>query len=673
MKSKSVIKGAYVAAAAVICAISLLGMVPPIRKGLIQYIADSYMHRSLNMGYWMQQLFALSFLAFTLNLLVFLAVMTEAGRKLWRELLGELKEKALSIYADRRQILIFFALFCFALLTVFRANYYYGGADDLFRAMTGERAWRNFYRYISHFMSIFIHTSPKIFDIAPLTQLMALLVMATVTVMLIRITGAGNAGGTSGAGGTGEVGRAGGTDGATEFSGAGAPGGRISPLMYLAGLPVCIYPYFLDNLSYRYDSPYMALSVFFSVLPFLFTHRLRYFAPISLASLFLMCLSYQAASGVYIVVCAFCVFKMWCLDKLEPKGIALFILTAIACYLLALVLFFGLFNVQPTGTSYVDKNVDLSALAKNTQSYLWQLSYDMGRSTIKLAGIILLPVFIASSCLVSRRTRIQTVPVALLLIAFCTVFSAGAFLVMGRPLWEPRSKFSFGILVGLVSICCTAWTAGRSSGGTGQTADGGTKQSGGTGQPTNAGQSGDDAAQFDRGQTYQPSGATVRQKPLYRCRPLTYCSRAAVLLLAYSCVTFAFAMGNVQASQKKYTEFRMSLLVEDLAHIVRADQDDIHIHTLNTIEPTKIVKTLAATYPVILHMVDNMGGHGLIFALQDYGFGTRATANKYSTPKPTLDGLELVADCQFHSIYEDYEDVNSFYILFKEPSITLRE
>ncbi|MBP5156368.1 MAG: hypothetical protein ILP18_00655, partial [Treponema sp.] len=202
MKSKSVIKGAYVAAAAVICAISLLGMVPPIRKGLIQYIADSYMHRSLNMGYWMQQLFALSFLAFTLNLLVFLAVMTEAGRKLWRELLGELKEKALSIYADRRQILIFFALFCFALLTVFRANYYYGGADDLFRAMTGERAWRNFYRYISHFMSIFIHTSPKIFDIAPLTQLMALLVMATVTVMLIRITGAGNANGSGKANGS---------------------------------------------------------------------------------------------------------------------------------------------------------------------------------------------------------------------------------------------------------------------------------------------------------------------------------------------------------------------------------------------------------------------------------------------------------------------------------------
>lgn len=601
MKDKNWIKKIYVAAAAVISAITLAGILPPIRRGAIQYIADNYMHRPLNTTYWMQQLLALFFLAFILNILVFLAVMTTTGRKLVKELSCEMKGKALSVYADKKPILIFFALFSFAMLTVFRADYYYGGADDLFRAMTGERAWRNFYRYVSHFMSIFVHTSPKIFDIAPLTQLMALLIMATVTVMLIRIA----------------------------VPGQGAAGSRLSPLIYLAGLPVCIYPYFLDNLSYRYDSPYMALSVLFSVLPFLFTHRLRYFAPVSLVSLFLMCLSYQAASGVYIVVCAFCVFRMWSQENLELKRIFLFILTSVACYMISLVIFFTLFNVQPTSASYVDKNVDMSAFASNVQSYLWQLSYDIGHSTIKLSLILLIPLFIASSCIASRRSKAQTIPVALLLLAFCSVFSAGAFLAMGRPLWEPRSKFSFGILVGLASICCTAWTAGKAT-------------------------------------------ATGPGKMPARHRLLTCFSRAAILLLAYSCVTFSFALGNAQASQKKYTAFRLALLMEDMAHLVPEEKDDIHIYTLSNIGFTKIVNNLADTYPVTLHMIELMGGHGVIFAMQDYGFGSRPKTGRYSTPKPSLDGLNLAADCQYHSIYED-ADENSFYILFKEPAITLRE
>ncbi|MBP5465538.1 MAG: glucosyltransferase domain-containing protein, partial [Treponema sp.] len=356
--------------AAVLLALgSVTGMLPPVRAGIVNYIAENYMHRELNAAYWTQQLFALSFIVFALDLFSCLAFVTRQGRSLCRELAQELKGHARALYADRKAVLILFCLYTFGMLTIFHANYYYGAADDLYRAMSGARAWRNFYRYISHFLSVFVHTSPKLFDIAPFTQLLALFVMAVSALLLIRIFMPGRGAGTVPAG----------TD-----CGAGTDTGSPRPLslfVYLAAVPVCLFPYFLENLSYRYDAPYIALSVFFCIVPFLFTDRLRLFAPVSLVSLFLMCLSYQAASGVYIVVCAFCVFRMWSTKERPLRQLLLFVLTAVTAYALSLLIFFAIFNVQPTGESYVAKNFFIRAFPLNAKAYLAQIWDDFGWST----------------------------------------------------------------------------------------------------------------------------------------------------------------------------------------------------------------------------------------------------------------------------------------------------
>ena len=75
---------------------------------------------------------------------------------------------------------ILFLLFVYS--NVILANYFY--ADDVFRNYGGNRSWIGFSRYILEFTSIFIHNSLKLTDIAPLTQIIAIVVSSTTLLVL---------------------------------------------------------------------------------------------------------------------------------------------------------------------------------------------------------------------------------------------------------------------------------------------------------------------------------------------------------------------------------------------------------------------------------------------------------------------------------------------------------
>ena len=657
MRSARFWKPACIAAAVLLALVSGAGLLPPVRQALVHFMEARYMHRALNMNYWTQQLFALSFIVFALDLVSCLAFATGRGRSLCRELAGALRSHARILYAERKAVLILFCLYAFGMLTVFRANYYYGGSDDLYRAMSGARAWRNFYRYVSHFLSVFVHTSPKLFDIAPFTQLLALLVMALSAVLLIRLFVPHNTAGTAPSTAEASGGEASVRSAPATASGTAAR--PLSPFVYLAAIPVCLFPYFLENLSYRYDAPYMALSVFFCIVPFLFTDRLRTFAVMSVICLFLMCLSYQAASGVYIVVCAFCVFRMWCRKERSLRQLLLFVLTAVACYALTLAVFFALFNVQPVGESYVDKNAYAGAFPANANAYLCQIWNDFGWSPIKIATLLLMVCFVLLSCRNSRQNRPATLFVSLLLIAFSTLFSYGAFLVMGRPLLEPRSMFPFGMVVSLTALCTAGWTGTVTA----------------TGPEAAAAESGPAAGETPAAEEASAGTKAARGAPRGTTRGnprgwLPVCGRTAIVILAYSTVVYAFAYGNAQNSQKKYTDFRMTLLLEDLSRIVPEDQNDIHLHFMSDIDDTLIVQNLCRTYPLTKRMLERLGGHAVIFYLQDFGFGVQARTDKYSPWDPEWESYPLVAETRYH--YVRARD-NVYYVYFKTPAVTLRE
>ena len=166
--------------------------------------------------------------------------------------------------------LIFTAIYCIGLLAVIRADFNY--IDDLGRSLEGYSRWgESFSRYVSDFLSTFIHTNSHLADISPLTQIIAAFLMGLASAISVHVI-----------------------TGAKKF--------KIHH--YIAAIPIGLSPYFLECYSYKFDSPYMALSVLASVVPFLFL-RYKSRKPFYVATFvfaLIMCNTYQAASGIFVIL-----------------------------------------------------------------------------------------------------------------------------------------------------------------------------------------------------------------------------------------------------------------------------------------------------------------------------------------------------------------------------------
>lgn len=123
-----------------------------------------------------------------------------------------------------------------AMIPLLQADFHY--RDDLGRAAIGYRLWADFSRYVSEYGSVVLHAGKYLTDISPMPQMLAALVMAISCAVVIRCFKRDR------------------NEQATFWE-------------IIAVLPLALSPYFMECLSYQYDSPYMAAAVFFSVAPVL--------------------------------------------------------------------------------------------------------------------------------------------------------------------------------------------------------------------------------------------------------------------------------------------------------------------------------------------------------------------------------------------------------------------
>jgi len=141
----------------------------------------------------------------------------------------------LYIKNEKRAAAILFAVYLVAMIPLLRANYDY--IDDSGRKLYGYTGWAAFSRYISEYLSHVLHAGNYLADISPLPQLLAVGLLVAASILLIE-----------------QVHREQGIE-------------QISLWDIAAVLPLGLSPYYLECLSYKYDSPYMALSVLASIAP----------------------------------------------------------------------------------------------------------------------------------------------------------------------------------------------------------------------------------------------------------------------------------------------------------------------------------------------------------------------------------------------------------------------
>lgn len=319
----------------------------------------------------------------------------------------------------KKTILILTGIYVLGISSILRANFYY--IDDIGRATRGYKQWDHFGRYLSYYLSSFIHGDSYLTDVSPLPQLIAAVLMAIAgTITLYVISGKK----------------------------------RYTFLEYVAVISMGLSPYFLECFSYKYDSTYMALSVLAGVFPLLFCNAgYIAYSIISVLSILAVCMTYQASSGIFPMLVLLLSFKRW--NKREDKKeIFKFIVISAVTYIIGLIVFLLIF-VQP-GDTYV--STSLSPLnqiflltVKHLKEYISLIISDFKMEWLILY-LLMCIVFVGVAVKTSSQKKYFACLVAPLLLILMTLVSFGVYPVLSKPLFAPRAMYGFGILIAFIGV-----------------------------------------------------------------------------------------------------------------------------------------------------------------------------------------------------------------------------
>lgn len=310
-----------------------------------------------------------------------------------------------------KPILLITGISMLALSVLLRTGMTY--RDDLLRAVDGYRNWYLGNRYINDILSAMLHAGRKISDISPLPQILAVFIASIAAYLTILVF---------------------------------ADGKRIGWLQITAVLPRVLFPYFLVCLSYKFDAPYMALSVLAGTVPLLYVqNRARSYLLASFLGTLVTCMTYQASLGIYPVLVLFLIFGYWMKGKWKAGTCFRILGISIVSYLGALVIYRVLLVryaiPYAQGKVFPLRTLPVGVLANYRVIYR-AFRADLNR-VWKLLFLVLVISYFISVVVNTKRNRL----VSALMCLFCIITSS--FLVVGPLIaFEGQNfiaRYSYGI------------------------------------------------------------------------------------------------------------------------------------------------------------------------------------------------------------------------------------
>lgn len=552
-----------------LCFLGFVVLALPPTCNLIITFVEQLMGRELrDPDRWIEIIQHCSTIALCVIALVFFLGLTKKGND-FACLIKQESHPFLQFLCSRSFVIMSVGTFAFYFLCFYKlidSDFYY--ADDLWRSFDGSRSWIGFSRYVSEFLSIVLHNNVYLPDIAPLTQFISLAVYSFSTILLAWLVTEGNI-----------------TVGSL----------LICSLLFLS-------PFNAQNLSYRFDSPYMALAAFFPMVPFLFKKEKKSFVFISIISLILCCMSYQSGTSIYILLAIFLATSLW-LKKESYQKIFTFVGLSVFSVALALVLFKLLFmNTINNGADSYSATVSLSVMPQNFKTYLLNTIPSFGGLWIKGFVAISILVALVLGIKVSRQNKLVTA-IFLIVMGFLSLFlSFGPYLIFAKPLFSPRAFTGFSMLITLV---CTS---------------------------------------------------------LYKNFFVSGGGKKALLIpafcLVYGCIVFQFAYGVALAEQKQYQDFRVEHLLSDLSQHSIQDEKN-YVSFSGSIGLSDGIAVNSDTFPLINHLISVVPSGGGIWnddLLSSYNFNCE---DEYLSENP---GWPLLKSSYYHDIYGEG---NHFFIVLK--------
>ncbi|MCD7820390.1 MAG: glucosyltransferase domain-containing protein [Lachnospiraceae bacterium] len=431
---------------------------------------------------------------FVLSMICFLAPKTDG-----RALIYRVRERFLQYQNASRAFAAVLILYLLAISAILRADVDY--LDDMRRIANGIPGWEDCSRYLSNFLSQILNTNSYLADISPLTQIIAVLLISAASVIVL-----------------------------CTFS----QNGRISAWSVIAVLPLGISPYFLECLSYKFDSPYMALAVLAAVFPLLFIRENKriYLLMVILCTL-VSCMTYQASLGIFPMLILFLSFLRW-MRREDGKEIGRLIGYSVSGYLTGGVIYscFLMTSIESyAGSDLYPWNEMAAGIVSNLQKYYANVLSDFDLKWLLFIGVILIS-FIVLSVMHSDRQKWLTA-----LLAIPTVFAAlcmafGPYIALDYALFQCRAMFGFGACIAMVAVI---------------------------------------------GVNFPRSGI----------------AKAMSLCLSWCFFVFAFVYGNALAEQQRYVDFRTEMVISDLADYVDGDlEEPVALQIIGTIGDSPILENM---------------------------------------------------------------------------------
>lgn len=367
--------------------------------------------------------------------------------------------------------IILTVIYLVGISSLLRANFYY--IDDIARANEGYTQWEYYSRHLMVLFGYFLHADGYLTDVSPLPQFVAAIFMAIAgTISIYAITGKKD----------------------------------ISVWHLIAAVPMGLSPYFLECFSYKYDSAVMGLSVLLSVAPLLLAESTekKYALAVFLCTL-CMCMSYQAAAGIYPVLVVFICFRRW-LDGHSLPKVFRFAAISAAGYLAGLVIF-RLFIMTPVSNH---ASSDLPAMGAFFSSvigiYKKYLRYFLADFKVEwhLFVVVLGACFLYVSCRTAKAAKILTALLAVLVLLAAAALSLGVYPFLAGPTFYPRSMYGIGCTIAFLAIF------------------------------------------------------------IFSRMPKLIPAKVAAFLLSWCFFSFAFTYGNALYVQSQYTDYRIMITIDDL-------------------------------------------------------------------------------------------------------------
>lgn len=415
----------------------------------------------------------------------------------------------------KKQFLFLLGIYLLAFCAIFRANFAYW--DDIGRTYAGYHGWLDWSRYGTEILATFVHAGWHLTDISPLPQLIACMIMAVSGILLLYIFGDGK---------------------------------KIGFFNIIAASFTALAPYFLGIISYKFDSPYMALSFFVCVFPFLFRKKpVGIYMIVSVFCLIMMCVTYQASSGIYPMLALFLMIQDIMTGGDVKKSLK-FIGVSAVCYLFSIG-FFWLILMRDNGLSVISFSQMIPYAVKRYITYYEIILSDFAKIWLVLLAVIAV-VFLYYSYRAAEINRILSVALGIAAVFSGSILCFGANLFISREAYDARTMYGFNFLITMLAVFISFHAK-------------------------------------------------------------HWLPKIAYTALAWSFIVFSLTYGNALAQQQDYMHYRMGVLVSDLNELeIMNTNEEKDVLIVGDIGYSPVITSMAESYPILERESFIGSGDGLI-------------------------------------------------------------